>query len=800
MCNIVFLAGIICQAQGQTYNIQGQVLDKEGGSPLVNALVMLLPKYEQPIVTDSAGQFAFKAENGQYRLKVTAKGFQPYVKKITVENDTFIRVYLSKDAILEPVTITAESSKPVHKDVQMSKQRLQVDKVESLPVILGETDVIKTIQLLPGIQSGVEGLTGLYVRGGGADQNLILMDDVPLYNINHMLGIFSVFNPGVVGSADIIKGGFPAQYGGRLSSVLDVKTKEGSYDSLQGEGSVGIMLSRLTLRMPLIKGRTALTLSARRSYYDLLVRPVLAIYTASQNVEKVNTGYYFYDVNARLDHKISDHQHLTISSFFARDRFYLRYSSEYLQTEERYKAQVGWGNFFVNTHYRHQINDQLVNKSSVAFSRYRFFAGVTMDYEQYNANTGNTQSESQSINFYSLINDITAKSAFTWQPNALHQLDFGIHNIFHIFSPGASVADFLLEDDISMSYNGFDTLLNAPNINANELSLYAQDEWQVNKRLKMQLGLHLNLFTQRDYTAISLQPRFSARYLTSAKTSLKVSYAKMQQNIHLLTNATIGLPTDLWVPATKNAPSEISHQVAMGFAAKLPRNVEFSVEGYYKTMENVIEYGEGKIFIGGDENWEEVIEIGDGTAYGVEFFLEKRVGKFSGWIGYTLAWSNRLFSNLNRGRPFPYKYDRRHDVNVALNYKFNEKLDLGVVWVYGTGYAYTLSNGFYHGFEYLNSDGIGRPIEGSIRYNQNRNNFRSPTYHRLDIGLNWHKKLRWGERTWRFGVYNAYNQMNPFMIYWEDQLDFYREARPTQKLHVLTLLPIMPSASWAFKF
>ena len=798
ICLVLFsFLQLICLTHSyaqNTYKLEGNVYDSTENQPLVNASIYIVENGKGTL-TDSNGYYSIYLAKGTYNLVCNYVGYAQYKAVVEVSANKNHHIYLKAQSELSQIVIVDSHSldESLHEEAQSSVVHLQVDKIESLPVMMGEPDVIKTIQLLPGVQSGVEGMTGIYVRGGGADQNLILLDDVPLYNTSHLLGIFSVFNPALIKSADIIKGGFPAQYGGRLSSVIDIKSKTGSYDSLEGEGSVGIMLSRLTIRTPIIKKRTALTVSLRRSYYDLLMRPIMAVYSASQNIEKINMGYYFYDANVRIDHKISDHQHFTLSSFYARDRLYLKSKYEDGQEVEEYKAQVGWGNFFTNAQYKHQFNKNFCNKTSLIFSRYRFFAGLSNSYQAGN----NAAISKQSINFYSSINDFTAKSDFSWQPRKEHDVTFGIHNTYHIFSPGASVTDFLFNEQ-QFDFNQIDTVLNAPKIYANELSIYAQEEWEVGKKLKMNIGLHFNFFSQSSYTALSLQPRFSARYLTSPKTSIKLSYAKMQQNLHLLTNVSAGLPTDLWVPAISRAPSEVSHQVAIGFAAKAAKKIELSVEGYYKTLQNVIEYSEGQIFIGGDENWEDVIEIGKGKAYGVEFMLEKKKGKLSGWLSYTLSWANRQFDYVNRGDVFPYKYDRRHDVSFTANYKFNKKIDLGLVWVYGSGYAYTLSNGYYYQFPYLNSQqgNIYQPV----RYNQERNNFRVPAYHRLDVGLNCYKKKKSGSRTWRFGIYNTYNNMNPFMIFWEGESDLYYRPTTGNKLTVLTLLPIVPSVSWAFKF
>ncbi|MGB0431504.1 MAG: TonB-dependent receptor plug domain-containing protein [Bacteroidia bacterium] len=718
-----------------------------------------------------------------------------------------VTIKLSEGKHLNAVDIVEDKTIEVHDDIRTSTINIQIDKIKTQPVLLGEQDLIKTIQMLPGVQGGTEGLTGMYVRGGGPDQNLILLDGVPLYNVSHMLGIFSVFNPGAIESAELIKGGFPARYGGRLSSVLDITTKQGNMQKWEGEGSVGIMSARMSANGPLQKGKTSLSVSGRRSYYDLMIKPFISAYTAAQDYEDITVGYFFNDINVRLDHKLNDKQTLTFNGFLVRDKFYIDYKREwdgfndynqsYNKGVDDYNAGVSWGTALAQTVLKTKVNDHLVNTTSVYYNRYRFLTKYSLeDYYYVRDSLGQEYESASSINlaYRTYINDIAAKTEFQKKISHSANLRYGGIMNFQMFQPAASIYELnevLREDEI-------DTLFKGNTRYSQQIQSYIEFEKEFGYRFKVNLGAHLNVFRQNDYLSGSLQPRVMGLMHLNDWSSLKVSYAMMQQNLHLLTNPSIGLPTDLWVPATKNAPSEISHQLAFGYAATLPKNMSLTLEGYYKTMSNVIEYAEAELFLGIGDDWEETIAIGNGNAYGIEFLLQKSKGKFTGWIGYTLSFTNRQFDDLNNGEQFPYRYDRRHDIGITLHYQKSEKFDIGLNWVYGTGYAFSLSHGSSFSPNYLNW-GYNQNYE-TIEFTA-RNNYRVPSYHRLDLGFNWHKKKKWGKRTWQLGFYNTYNRMNPFAVFWNFEFGYDSNITPdNNKLKVLTLLPIIPSFTYQFKF
>ena len=685
---------------------------------------------------------------------------------------------------------TANESDEIQDDSQMSTVDISMEKVKSLPVLLGEQDIMKTIQLLPGVQSGSEGSSGLYVRGGGPDQNLILLDGVPVYNASHLFGFFSVFNADAINSVQLIKGGFPARYGGRLSSVIDIRMKEGNNKEFHGEGSIGLISSKLSLEGPIIKDKTSFIVSARRTYIDLLARPLIKAAARSTGSEGTG-GYYFYDVNAKVNHKINESNRIYLSGYFGDDRFYANTKETYLNNgvENIYDSEnsLNWGNVITALRWNSIINDKLFSNTTLRYSRYRFNVGFSEKTTE--TSSSGTKENEFSFNYFSGIEDWSGNVDFDFVPNPNHYIKFGIGNTYHTFRPG--VNQFKSNEGTS----AIDTTFGSSNLFAHEANVYIEDDLKVGELLKFNIGLHASAFLMNKKTYYSLQPRFSGRYLLDETMSLKASYARMTQFLHLLTNTSIGLPTDLWVPATDKIAPQTSDQIAIGVAKTVKKQYEVSLEGYYKWMNNLIEYKDGASFFGSETDWQDKVESGKGWSYGGELLIEKKQGKTTGWIGYTLSWTNRQFEEINFGEVFPYKYDRRHDIGIAVTHKFDKYkdrkgrdkwIDVGMVFVYGTGNATTLGleryrsndNGFF-GSEVVHIDG--------------RNNYRMPNYHRLDLGVNIHTKKKRGERTWSFGVYNAYSRQNPFFL-------FFGYENNQRVLKQISLFPVLPSFSYNFKF
>ncbi|HND88240.1 MAG TPA: TonB-dependent receptor, partial [Saprospiraceae bacterium] len=555
---------------------------------------------------------------------------------------------------------------------------------------------------------------------------------------------------------------------------------------------------------PIKKGRSSFIVSGRRTYLDILARPIIKSALKADGSDGV-LGYFFDDVNAKVNHRLSDRDRLYLSFYTGTDKFYSRIKEGYNYSdggtsryEDRFDAGFGWGNRTAALRWNHVFSPRLFANTTATYSRYRFNTDAEYESKSFENNVV-TEEDLNSVRYRSGINDWAAKVDFDFMPNPAHYVRFGAGAILHTFKPG----DF--RSRLYSAYMGQDTTdtrsdFVEPNIHAAELALYAEDDWKATDRLRLNAGLHLSGFLPSGRAYYSLQPRFNARYLFDRGWSAKASFSTMRQFIHLLTNETIGLPTDLWLPSTQRIRPQDAWQVALGAAKTLGKEYEFSAELYYKEMRNVIAFKEGSgVFQ--FQGWENRVAQGDGTAYGAEFFVQKKRGQFSGWVGYTLSWSWRQFDDLNFGRRFPYKYDRRHDFEVTGNYRFNKRVSLSATWVYSTGNAVTLGNSRYLG---------PTPYSGGI-YSTNlyenihtpeRNNYRFTANHRLDVGVDFTKKKRRYERTWSFGAYNAYSRKNPFFLYLDSKQVQYPDGTYGSQpvLKQAALFPIVPYFNWSFKF
>lgn len=775
-CSLLFL---FAEAQTSTYTISGTITDEASGEALIGATV-----YDyisgKGTTANNYGFYSLTLPSDSVRIRYSYVGFQNQTQEFLHNANRAVSIEMSGLTELEGVEILGTQENELIERTQMSTIDISMDKVRDLPVLLGERDIIKTIQLLPGVQSGSEGSSGLYVRGGGPDQNLILIDGVPVYNATHLFGFFSVFNTDAINSVKLIKGGFPAEYGGRLSSVVDIRMKEGNSKKIHGEGGIGLIASRLTLEGPIVKDKTSFMISGRRTYIDVLTRPLI------RAQGDVDAGYYFYDLNAKLNHKFSERSRLYLSGYFGKDRFYVKDSYAYggggNSQEDNFEARLQWGNGIGALRWNYIFSPRLFSNTTVTYSNYDFniFNESDSEYEE----NGNTVKNFARIEYLSGIQDWSGKMDFNYLPNPDHYVKFGGGYTYHTFNPGINRYREKSENTQE------DTLYGSSKIYANEFYAYVEDDFKITDRLKLNGGLHFSGFAVEGKTYFSVQPRFSGRYIINERTSVKASYASMSQYLHLLTNAGIGLPTDLWVPPTADIKPQIAHQIAAGAAHQPFKGYEVSLEAYYKKMDNLIEYKDGASFMGNSADWQSKVVMGKGWSYGAELMIEKKVGKTTGWIGYTLSWTDRQFEELNNGEKFPYRYDRRHDISVAVTHKFNDRVDVGVVWVYGTGNAVTLPTERYRPAEGLG----GQYHYGDVGYIESRNNYRMRAYHRLDVGVNLHKETRYGSRTWSFGLYNAYSRQNPFFLYFS--ADKFNNTRLTQ----LSIFPIIPAVTYNFKF
>ncbi|HTN45211.1 MAG TPA: TonB-dependent receptor [Flavipsychrobacter sp.] len=749
------------QALAQNITLSGFVSDAASGEKLIGAIVAV-PSLNIGTATNTYGFYSLTVPSAEAKqLEVNYVGYEPKVVTIDPVAGGKLNIELTATLQLKEVSLSSSKKTPIHERSQMSSAEIPIAQAKALPTFLGEVDILKVIQLLPGVQAGNEGSSNLIVRGGSPDQNLILLDGVPVYNAYHLFGFFSVFNADALSNMEVIKGGFPARYGGRLSSVIDIRMKEGNKQKIHAEGGIGLLASRLMIEGPIIKDKISFMVSGRRTYYDILARPIIKSQTDGNGKLILN----FYDLNAKLNYKISDNDHVYISAYMGSDKFGFKDKSN----GETFSSGIKWGNITTVARWNHLFNNKLFGNLTAYHSRYQFDL-----YSEYAGSNDNFK-----MNYISGIYDWAGKYDLDYIPNNRHYIKAGAGGTYHTYTPGA----------MQIKGNAIETTDSTDKLRSVETHVYIEDDFLVTGKLKVNVGLHANSFSIRSKNYFSLQPRLAARYILFERTSLKASYAKMNQYIHLLSNSGVGLPTDLWVPATDKIRPMQADQVALGIAHNTRQDIEISIEGFYKKMNNVLEYKNGASFALTGTKWENNVTQGKGEAYGGEFFVHKKSGNTNGMISYTLSWSNRLFPDLNEGKVFPYKYDRRHDFKIALVHKFSKSIEVSGEWIFGTGNAMSIPTAKYYSSVTPNNNGDW----AYSYYYPSRNNYRMASYHRLDIGAKFTKVKAKSTREWVLGVYNLYNRKNPFFIYTE-------ENNGATTFKQVSLLGIIPSISYNFKF
>lgn len=770
------------------YTISGYIEDLVSGERLIQANVVDVEN-NTGTVSNAFGFYSLTLPEGTHQLAITYVGYTRLIKTITLTKDTSITWQLDPNVSLETVEVKAESVKRLQDESQMSSIEIPMQQIKKIPALLGEIDVLKALQLLPGVQSGGEGQSGLYVRGGSPDQNLILLDGVPIYNASHLFGFFSVFNADAIKDVKLIKGGFPARYGGRLSSVIDIAMKDGHKSEYHGNVSIGVVASKATLEGPIVNEKTSFLVSARRTYLDLLARPLIKQGFESEGSEG-NLGYYFYDVNAKVTHKFSDKDQLFFSFYNGLDKFYLeeKYSSDnYIDINE---TDLKWGNNILALRWNHVWSPKLFSNTTATYSTYKLGTYGLFSSEDTEMNDLSLSE----LDYQSGIKDFSLKMDWDYLPNSNHFIKFGVSAINHEFIPGT----FDLKYEETSDDLKIDTTIGQRDLYANELAVYVEDDYRITDKFKVNFGLHASAFFVQDKSYFSLQPRISMRYLLPGDLALKASYAEMQQYIHLLAFEGIGLPTDQWVPTTSNVKPQTSKQWALGLAKTFDLKYEVSLEGYYKTMDNVIAYKEGASLFQFND-WQDRVTQGEGESYGLELFIQKKTGRFSGWLGYTLSWTTRLFDDLNGGKRYPYRYDRRHDISVVGSYQLTEKINLSGTWVYGTGNAVTLAGSKY--WSGHPSGFGGGLLQFQTDHYTEKNNFRMGSYHRLDLGIDFIKKKENYTRKWSIGAYNVYGRKNPFFLYYDTEYTVTPQGEESKTvLKQASLFPIIPFVSWSIDF
>jgi hypothetical protein len=778
LLNLCLLGFLISQAQNK-YTLSGYVRDSLSGETLIGASIVINGE-GKGVNSNQYGFYSITLPEGTYHIVVSFVGYQVQEFQVTLNQNTVQNFSLLQRSVLQEVIVSSRRKDGNVENAQMGRIDLSMSQIKSVPVIFGEVDILKTMQLLPGVRNAGEGNTGLYVRGGGPDQNLIMLDDAIVYNTGHLFGFFSIFNSDAIKNTSLIKGGMPAQYGGRLSSVLDVAMKEGNMKKFEVEGGIGLIASRLSIQGPIKKEKASFIISARRTYVDVLIKPAI-----KKSSDFYGSGYHFYDLNTKVNYKFSEKDRLYLSGYFGRDVF------TFNNARRSFKANIPWGNSTATLRWNHVFNRKL-------------FANTTVVYNDYGFSFGAAQNDF-ALKLSSGIRDWNAKLDMDYYPSPQHKIKFGGLVTYHTFVPNVLTGN---QGNTQFEPNNESTKY------ASEAALYAQDDWEINDKLKVHAGLRYSSFTQLgpytifdrdingnkiDSTVFSrwkaiksyggFEPRLTLRYSVNDETSIKGSVTRNLQYIHLVTNAGSTLPTDLWVPSTYRVQPQISWLYAVGLFKNFNDNsFETSVELYYKKMDNQIEYAEG--YTPSLQDPEEEFVFGKGWSYGAEFFLNKAKGKLTGWFGYTLSWTWRKFDALNAGEKFPAKYDRRHDLSLVGIYELNKKWKFSAVFVYGTGSATTLPERFYI-------------VSGVLTQEYSKiNKYRLPAYHRLDISATLTPKDKPGrkiQRYWVFSIYNTYSRLNPYFIYF-DQTGSPLDGSLKVEGRQVSLFPIIPSITWNFKF
>lgn len=751
--------------------VSGFVKDVDSGEPLAGAYVF------DSISTrgSSANEYGFFSQTIDIRsthIRISYVGYDPQIFCLDSVEQELETYYLRTNNSFDEVFVFGTQS--LQRVSGSSQIKLPLSLVKSQPSLLGEPDLFKTIMLLPGVQTGVEGTAGLHVRGGSSDQNLILLNEMTLYNVNHLLGFLSVFNMDAMRSATFLKGGLPARYGGRLSSVLDVKMKEGNLKEFHGIASIGLLSSQLMMEGPILKEKIGYMIAARRTYSDLLYRPILI------SKSDVNGGYSFYDINGNLYWNLNERNSLYYSLFNGNDKGFL---NEDYSAETSQKIKIRWGNTAQAIRWNHVYNTRAFSNLSLTYSSYRY-----LNNRAFLQTENLFNKEIITENSYSAsIKDIAVKYGMEQNIGTHHQLQYGIAATYHVYKPGITSVYSMRE--------GIDSSIIARKVEAVEIRGYVEDHILLFDKLEINVGMHLSSFFVDDTSYASIEPRISGVFHIGEKGSVKASYSRLSQYVGLLSSTCIGLPTDLWIPATRQIPPQSSELFVLGYH-HFTKWMNLSVEAYYKSMDGLVEYKQGASYNLGRESWEELVAVGTGEAYGIEFLGEKNFGKVSGWISYTLSKNTRHFPEIDDS--FPYKYDRRHNLSFTGIYNFSKRTGLSFIWVYYSGENVTLSNARYVTYPGLTSDyqfnAEWFPGLSTVENFTDRNNLQLEPYHRLDIGMTIKKMKKKSERIWRFGIYNIYNRQNTFFIM------MYEDEEDVISLNKYSFTPIMPYVRYEIKF
>ena len=794
---------VMLSAAPARITVSGHVHDSVTGETLIGAGVVF---EEAQVLTGAAtnnyGFYSLTLSSatvggrGKISFSYSYVGYETLVVEVPFTRDTVINVTLTPAMELEGSVVTARRDAGI-KSSYLGAIDVPLEHIRNAPALLGEHDVLKSLQLLPGVQGGNEGFAGLYVRGGGPDENLILLDGVSIYNVDHMLGLFSVFQPEAVKKVTLYKGSFPARYGGRVSSIIDIRTNDGNMKETHGSVGLSVVSDKLHIEGPIIRDKLSYSFSARGMHTGVLA-PIMKL-----ALKENYANYYFYDLNGKLTWRVGEKDRLYLGAYLGADNLKYRQEGDYT-TEIEYgdtdnvrnyhsndESHISWGNALVNLRWNHVFNHRLFSNTTVAWNSYSSVIAGSSHTDGYD--DGIKYTNRYATDYRSGIRDLSARMDFDYNPSPRHLVKFGTEYIFHSFIPETISSQSY---EVSGEEELLDTTLRFTNQKpyyGHDLSVYGEDDIMLSEHLTVNPGARLSLFAVEGRSYLAFQPRLSAKLSLPYDISVKAGYARMAQYVHLLSASQLSLPMDLWVPITKDIKPVYSDQFTLGGYYSGLEGWEFSVEGYWKEMRNILEYKDGTFSVGNTAGWENTVAMGRGRAIGLEFFVQKTSGSTTGWIAYTIAKSDRWFPDgtINLGRKFPYKYDRRHNINICVNHVFSKRWDINAVWSFASGNATTLAT---------QKTAVLKPDGGYIQeadYVTSRNNYRLPPSHRLNIGVNLHHPTCHGESVWNFSVYNAYNYMNPNFVFLDSE---YVDGKTNYYLQKVTILPIIPSVGYTFNF
>lgn len=774
-------------AQGKV-SLAGFVTDGQSGEALINATVADT-RNMVGVVTNSYGFYTMKAADSEV-LEITCSyvGYRSQTIEIRVSRDTVINFRLEKGVEIAEVVVKSERRKLYQLQPMTGIVEMDASLVKKLPTLFGEADLARMVQLMPGVQSGKEGTGGLYVRGGSTDQNLVLLDGLPVYNANHIGGFISIFNPSAINHLRLYKGGFPAKYGGRLSSILDIQMKNGNMQKKEYGYTIGTLTTSFSYECPIKKDTSSIIIAGRRTVYDLL----LSAYQLMDTEGKSNAGYSLWDINVKYNKILNNDSRIYFSFYNGRDKIYRSSRDDSKADGVVYDYSQKYRNAWGNTTASVRLNKVYSTKM---FANYTL--GVTnfvykIEEKLRSKNEGKIQSRNESL-FSSSITDYTFLTDFEYLISKKHFLQFGGQTVLHQFSPSKNS---LTRTDINAT--PYDSTWGAARIYVPEITLYASDQYRISPKLSAEIGLRLSSFLIEGKPIVRPEPRLVGNYQLTENASLKFSFSRMTQFTHLISTSDQALPSDFWLPSARGILPESSSQFSFGtfFKAKRKHEYEFTVDLYYKKLDNLVEIKGGTSFIQSGADWDnQVLSNGEGYVYGCEFLVEKTSGRTTGWIAYTLSKNMRRFDDIDKGKWFPFRYDRRHELSIVFNQEISDHVNFSAVWVFMSGEAATLAR-----YKYLvntlqfsyEDDSYGQ--YGEAYYYNGRNAFRTPPYHRLDINFNYVKEANGGTRTWSIGLYNAYNHYNSYYLFMG------KNNKGEPKLYSLTLFPLMPSISYSFNF